>query len=206
MLKKLYKKFFPLHSTGFDVSGDSLKFAELISTKDGIRLGKYGERKTQDGISEFGKIKKISPETKGQALARAVIKNNDPETYMILDLKENQTDIYIVSNGTVMFASDLGVGASDVLSLCNQISKYFLRWHTHNIEEDRALIKKIIICGDMPDPAGLVGYLSVSIKHPVELANVWTNILDIEKHVPGMTFSQSLSFAVAIGFALKNLE
>ena len=44
-------------SFGLDISDESLKFVELIPAKNGIRMGRYGERKIPVGIIESGKIK-----------------------------------------------------------------------------------------------------------------------------------------------------
>ena len=46
-------------SYGLDISDQSLKFAQLIPTRDGIRIGRYGERKIPPGIIESGKIKNL---------------------------------------------------------------------------------------------------------------------------------------------------
>lgn len=60
---KFFLRFFPLPnfliapSFGLDISDESLKFAELVTTKNGIKLGRYGERKIPAGIIESGKIK-----------------------------------------------------------------------------------------------------------------------------------------------------
>src|SRR4051812_22765306 len=58
-------KFFPppryliAPSFGLDISDQSLKFAELVPTKNGIKMGRYGERKIPVGIIESGKIKNL---------------------------------------------------------------------------------------------------------------------------------------------------
>ena len=60
---KVFLKFFPLPKIlskpffGLDISDESLKFVELIATKNGIRLGRYGERSIPPGVIESGKIK-----------------------------------------------------------------------------------------------------------------------------------------------------
>ena len=65
MLRNLYNKFFPIpeflssSSFGLDISEESIKFTELIMTKDGIRLGRYGEREVPAGVIESGKIKNL---------------------------------------------------------------------------------------------------------------------------------------------------
>ena len=60
---KFFLKFFPVpeflstSSFGLDISDESLKFIELINTKNGIRVGRHGERNIPPGIIESGKIK-----------------------------------------------------------------------------------------------------------------------------------------------------
>lgn len=63
MFRNSFNRFFPTPkflmapSFGLDISDESLKFAELIPVKGGIRIGRYGERKIPAGIIESGKIK-----------------------------------------------------------------------------------------------------------------------------------------------------
>ena len=60
---KFILKFFPTPklfsepSFGLDISDESLKFVELVMTRNGIRVGKSGERAIPPGIIESGKIK-----------------------------------------------------------------------------------------------------------------------------------------------------
>lgn len=53
-----------------------------------------------------------SLELEAQAIARAVIKKGDPETYMIVDFGKTRTGIAIISQGAVAFTSTLGVGGN----------------------------------------------------------------------------------------------
>ena len=50
-------KYLMAPSFGLDISDQSLKFLELIPAKNGVRVGRYGERKIPVGIIESGKIK-----------------------------------------------------------------------------------------------------------------------------------------------------
>lgn len=229
MLRNSFKKLFPIPSYlempsfGLDISDESIRYVEFKTTKDGIRIGKYGEKKIPKGIVESGKIKeekKIeeiliilkkevniksvrvsipeeqiylfklylakqdlksiregidlvleehipipaqdvnfdydiiaedvnsievevvavskdviesylaifkscdisvqSFEIEAQALARAVVKKNDLDTYMIVDFGEKRTGIFIVSQGVIMFTSTLDV-SGDMLN--NMIAK-----------------------------------------------------------------------------------
>ncbi len=55
-----------------------------------------------------------SLELEAQAIARAVIKKGDPETYMIVDFGEKRTGIFIVSAGVVMFTSTIDFGGVEL--------------------------------------------------------------------------------------------
>ena len=339
-------------SFGLDISDESLKFVELVPTKNGIRMGRYGERKIPIGIIESGKIKNPAKlkevlsalrqeegirfvrvslpeeqiylyrlrlgksglkniregielsleehipipaqeaifdydflsedsqsleiqiaaipqnvienylsvfrgsllsvqsfELEGQAISRAVIKKGDPETYMIVDFGQTRTGIAIVSGGVVMFTSTLDIGGTSlnnmikknfnvsseeaekmkrqyglqrnvknkeifavllnsVSILRDEIDKHFLYWHTHKDEENRdhPPIKKIILCGGDSNLVGLSEYLSVSMKTKVEMANVWTNIVETGVYVPEISFNKSLTFAAALGLALGDFD
>ncbi|KKS04058.1 MAG: Type IV pilus assembly protein PilM [Candidatus Nomurabacteria bacterium GW2011_GWC2_41_8] len=355
---RFFFRFFPppnfliTPSFGLDISDESLKFAELFATKNGIKVGRYGERTIPPGVIESGKIKdskrmeeilsslrkeegiktvrvslpeeqmylfqlrlgktglknvkegielaleehvpvpaqdaifdydlvkedaqnlevqvatipkniienyllifkhsQISVqafELEAQALSRAVIKKGDMETYMIVDFGKKRTGIFIVSSGIVMFTSTLDMGGeimnkmikksfnvsieeaekmkqqyglqrnvankeifavllNSVSVLRDEIAKHFLYWHTHKNEEDKnnPPIKKIILCGGDSNLIGLADYISVSMKSPVEMANVWINITNTENYIPEMSFRQALSFATTLGLALGDFE
>src|SRR3989339_939974 len=188
-------------------------------------------------------------ELEAQAISRAVIKDGDMETYMIVDFGKKRTGIFIISRGVVMFTSTLDVGGvmlnemiaknfkisfeaaekmkreyglerntkeqelfsvllNSVSILRDELVKHFLYWHTHKDEEGKnnPAIKKIILCGGDSNLIGLVDYLSVSMKSPVEMANVWINIANTENYVPDISFKQALSFAAALGLALRDFD
>jgi type IV pilus assembly protein PilM len=62
-LNKLFLKIFPTpnflaaKSFGLDISDESLKFVELVVTKNGMRMGRWGEKSIPLGVIESGKIK-----------------------------------------------------------------------------------------------------------------------------------------------------
>ena len=58
VFQRLYPppKYLVASSFGLDISDESLKYVELISTKHGIRVGRYGERAIPPGVIESGKI------------------------------------------------------------------------------------------------------------------------------------------------------
>lgn len=60
---KFFFRFFPIPSFfvvpsfGLDISDQSLKFVELLTTNNGIKMGRHGEHSIPPGIIESGKIK-----------------------------------------------------------------------------------------------------------------------------------------------------
>ncbi|MEI7765526.1 MAG: pilus assembly protein PilM [bacterium] len=91
--------------------------------------------------------------------------------------------------------------------LHDEIMKHFVYWHTHKEgDKEHPPIRKIILCGGDSNLIGLREYLSVSTKNPIEIANVWTNIINTEKYVPEINFEKSLTYAAALGLALGNFE
>jgi len=200
-------------------------------------------------VFQNSRIRVQSFELEAQAIARAVVKNGDLETYMIVDFGEKRTGIFIISRGVVMFTSTLDVGGvmlnemiaknfkinlkeaetmkrkyglerntpnkelfsvllNSVSILRDDIAKHFLYWHTHKDEEGKnnPPIKKIILCGGDSNLIGLSEYFSVSMKSPVEMANVWVNIVNTGDYIPEMNFKQALSFAAALGLALRDFD
>ena len=95
---------------------------------------------------------------------------------------------------------------TSVSILRDDIVKHFLYWHTHKDDDGKnnPPIKKIILCGGDSNLVGLPDYLSVSMKSAVEMANVWTNISDAQNYIPDISFKQALSFAAALGLALRD--
>ena len=97
---------------------------------------------------------------------------------------------------------------NSVSMLRDEVSKHFIYWHTHKNEDgkDNPTIRKIILCGGDSNLIGLSEYFAVSLKTPVEMANVWTNILGTEDRIPDISFKRALSFGAALGLALGDFE
>lgn len=355
---RFFSRFFPppkflmSPAFGLDISDQSLKFVNLVMTKNGIEVGRYGSRSIPPGIIESGKIKNPAKlkevlsalrkeedirfvrvslpeeqvylfrlrlqkaglkniregielsleehipvpaqetifdydlldedaqslevqvaaipqnvienylsvfreslisvqsfELEGQAISRAVVPKGDLETYMVVDFGQTRTGISIVSRGIAVFTSTLDIGGmslnnmirknfnvrpeeaermkrqyglqrnmdnkeifavllNNVSILRDEIEKLFLYWHTHKDEggKDHPAIKKIILCGGDSNLIGLPEYLSVSMKSRVEMANVWANIAETDRHIPEIGFNQSLTFAAALGLALGDFD
>ena len=77
--------------------------------------------------------------------------------------------------------------------------------HEHDVQNPS--IAKIILSGGEAALPGLVSFLSLELKIPVELGNPWINILTPPlKEIPELPFEQSLGYTTALGLALRGLD
>ncbi len=111
-------------------------------------------------IFENSQINVESFELEAQAIARAVVKKGDMETYMIVDFGEKRTGIFIISRGVIMFTSTLDVGGvmlNDMIVKNFKISfeeaekmkrKYGLQRNAENRELFSVLLNSVSVLRD----------------------------------------------------------
>lgn len=88
--------------------------------------------------------------------------------------------------------------------LKDEILKRYNYWNTNEAHGENEQISRLILSGGQSALPGLVEYLSTYIDVPIELANVWINLMDIKRNVPPITFNNSQKYATALGLALRN--
>ncbi len=100
--------------------------------------------------------------------------------------------------------------------LVEEIRKVFIYWNSinnfkSNVDAVSGLpnngnssagVKKILIAGKEAGVVGFRDFLAISLKTPVEVANVWTNILSFENEIPEISMRESLGYGTAFGLAL----
>ena len=99
--------------------------------------------------------------------------------------------------------------------LVREIEKVFVYWNSINTfknSEDLNFysrnsnsevgVEKILVAGREAGIIGFRDFLAVSLKIPVEVANVWTNIMSFEKDIPDIPMKESLGYGTAFGLAL----
>ncbi|MEK7606485.1 MAG: pilus assembly protein PilM [Patescibacteria group bacterium] len=96
-------------------------------------------------------------------------------------------------------------------SLRNEIERYYIYWQTHLQAKESKYMKypnitNIYLCGGHANVAGLDEFLAHELFLNVVRADVWTNVLDVEKDVPPISRPESLGYASAIGLALHEGE
>ncbi len=92
-----------------------------------------------------------------------------------------------------------------VSALRDEINRHYIYWQGRKKPDGSPSpqIQKIVLCGGNANLAGLPEYLSSSLRVPAERANVWVNAAPFEESVPEIGYHQSLSYATAIGLALR---
>ncbi|HYC34758.1 MAG TPA: pilus assembly protein PilM [Candidatus Paceibacterota bacterium] len=94
---------------------------------------------------------------------------------------------------------------SAVSVLRDEVQRVVLYWHSHHDKESKFPVKRIILIGSDAAIPGFAEYLSVSLKLPVEIGNVWENFERYKKEVPPLHHAESLSFGACLGLSLTSL-
>lgn len=141
----------------------------------------------------------IAFETVPKALARAIVPPKTDRTELIVNAMKTKTGMYIVSGGVACFTSTVGV--TDAPSLGKEIDRIYAYWSSRI--GDKSTVSRIL----------LVGENALSLEHtlagvsdsnvPVEIANIWTNVFDIDSYIPPISHDDSLKYAVAAGLAIS---
>ncbi len=88
----------------------------------------------------------------------------------------------------------------------DEIGKCVSYWNSSFAEQGLSPVSRIILCGGDSNLYGLPEYLSYELRLPVELGNPWVNIVSFEDYVPKIELSESLSYSIALGLALRSLN
>lgn len=159
-------------------------------------------------IAEKAGVALLGLEIESQAIARALLPSNSKSTSLIAHFGVEKVSFFVVSFGMVQFTSTVPIKGNSIDNLdflSQEIKRLYMYWHSlkDNIDEPDRKITEIIISGEnFPDSVS--DYLSSHNQTKVTLGNVWTNVFDINKSVPPISFSDSLKYAAAIGLALPS--
>lgn len=183
-------------------SGDSLKAAVTVLPTE--VAANYAE------VFEAAGIMPVSFDIESQAIARSLVARGDDRSHLIVHVGERKSGLYLVEDEVVQFSSILNIDVlevgseSTIKNLKAEIRKFFLFWNTRLDKEGNPgrKIEHCIISGSGAANDALVAEIMSDIEIPYALANVWTNVLRFEKHLPKIPFDISLSYAGAIGAAL----
>lgn len=89
-------------------------------------------------------------------------------------------------------------------ALKDEITKTYLYWNERvGAEPGIQPVSQIILTGGQATLPGLANYLASTLRLPVEIGNVWTNIYGQYRTVPPINFTNASRYATALGLALR---
>lgn len=94
-------------------------------------------------------------------------------------------------------------------ALKDEIDRIVLYWQSYVEKKsrgDKQPIERIVLSGRDALINGFKEYLVATVRIPVETANVWTNIYDLDMRIPDINYMESLDYAIAIGLAMPKLD
>jgi type IV pilus assembly protein PilM len=108
------------------------------------------------------------------------------------------------ADNTTFFLSLVNV-ASALRDEIQRVQTYWLS-HIEKSGGDPSAPLKVLLAGHDSSIIGFREYMALSLKTPVELVNVWSNVFSFEDEIPPIDYLESLDYATVIGLALpKNV-
>ncbi len=136
----------------------------------------------------------------GEELEKALMRNLKVDQVQAEKIKKERGFIKSKENEKV-FNSILPI----ISVIKDEIGKCINYWDSNFGDNDLKKVSKILLCGGDSNLFGFLEYLSYELKLPVELGNLWVNIFSFEEYIPEIELKDSLSYATALGLALKTL-
>ncbi len=92
-----------------------------------------------------------------------------------------------------------------VVQLREAIGKHYLYWQMHADQDlGSTEVSRVILVGGNANMQGMAEYLEVGLEVPIEVGNVWQNVINFDESLPPLDADRSLEFATAIGLALRS--
>ncbi|MCF7865755.1 MAG: pilus assembly protein PilM [Candidatus Pacebacteria bacterium] len=91
-----------------------------------------------------------------------------------------------------------------VSALRDEIQRVYMYWLSHIDKngKDPTAPFKVLLTGRDSSIIGFREYMALSLKVPVDLANVWVNVFSFDQEIPPIEHLESLNYATVIGLAL----
>lgn len=92
--------------------------------------------------------------------------------------------------------------------LAAEIKRHYAYWETRSKDEEgvKEQVERVVLCGGNANIHGLPEYLEHVLNIPVDRANVWQNALSFDEEIPDMSYELSLSYATAVGLAMRQIN
>jgi type IV pilus assembly protein PilM len=186
----------------FEIEAQAIASAVVKDGDDGTYIiVDFGETRTGLFIMDKCRLAFTSTlEVKGRELTRSITKHLSVDAKEAIKIKNNDGLIRNRDN------KDLLKSLMETITvLKEEIEKHYRYWHTRVDDRGKRVdrVEKIILCGGNANLAGLPEYLSGALNVRVERGNVWTNAFSLNDVIPEIDRNQSLSYATAVGLALR---
>lgn len=135
----------------------------------------------------------------GEDFATAIAKENSISKEQAEKMIQEKGFIRTENNND-FFLSLINVASA----LRDEIQRVYMYWLSHvdkNGKDPNAPFK-ILLTGRDSSIIGFREYMALSLKVPVDLANVWVNVLSFDQEIPPIEHLDSLNYATVIGLAL----
>lgn len=200
----------PLEDIVFDftptkiVQSDSgYEVSVVVAASPKKEIKKFIEAFYKSGFESVGCIHE------SQAVTNAVVSNNYSDTLSVVHAKENRVGIYLVRNNLVHFSTLRSILGGDYkkqfLDEYEKFLEYCLRYDTG----PKQPVKSVFVCGEFEYAKKVVEAIAESpdlnSTKDIKLSNVWTNIFEIDKHLPSIPYEESLNLAGPIGATLADI-
>lgn len=162
-------------------------------------------------LEEEGMIP-ISFESESQSITRAVIKNGDDTSYLLINLGYTKINLTIAEHGIVHYTSSLPFSSEEIIkdfngkdaqALKTKINQLLIYWFTNEHDpENNEQLSNALLTGPFASAPGMVSFLEKGLRMNVATANVWKNCFDLNNHVPAIGHKTSLRYGTSIGLSL----
>ena len=183
-------------------SEPELKANLVASACSRQEIGKYTQAVLESGFEPIGCAHE------SQVIARALTTEKSRAVACIIHARYNRVGIYLTKGNTVHFATLRNITGIDYNQQFLDEYRKFMDYATKYGISDSQPLKKVFVCGEFESAKKVTEALSTAVsqaKTKIKLANVWTNVLKIEKETPEISFEDSLNLAGPIGAALSNI-
>ncbi|OGF91457.1 hypothetical protein A3H04_03250 [Candidatus Giovannonibacteria bacterium RIFCSPLOWO2_12_FULL_43_11c] len=187
----------------FEMETAALVRSILPKDEEGtIMVMDFGRTRTSFAIVSGGMIRFTSTvSVAGESLDASLAKVFNIDLFSAERLKKERGFVRTKENQEI-FNALLPV----VSAIKEEIFRHLMYWQNHaeHVHYPKGEISRLYLCGGESNLTGLSEYLSYDLKLPVQIANPWVNISSFEKYIPAVTANESLSYATALGLALRS--
>ncbi|MEK7669500.1 MAG: pilus assembly protein PilM [Patescibacteria group bacterium] len=189
--------------TGVIQADSKYNVSVVVAASPKKEMEKFIEAFYKSGFEPVGCIHE------SQAIANALVSNKTSGTLSIVHARGNRVGIYLVKNNLVHFSTLRSILDEDYKKQFLDEYEKFLEYCSRYDTSEKQPVKSIFVCGEFEYAKKIVEAIidSTNLVHTkdVKLSNVWTNIFEIDKHLPSIPYEESLNLAGPIGATLADI-